>query len=136
DTDPGNCGGCGVTCTAGHSCNGGVCSGACSNGQPACPSGACQTTHSNGLGQNYYDCNPLGTYTSVTATEAGSAYELSIGGTAANVSGGWSCTGSSLVSVCATNTSGNPLFCWGYQGSETGQVAGGNCPWTSIGPWN
>jgi hypothetical protein len=112
------------------------CTKSCSNGQPVCASGACKTTHSDGLGQDFYDCNPLDTYTSASAIEAGTAYEISIGGTGANVSDGWSCPGSALISVCATNTGGNPLYCWGHEGSEAGQVAPSQCPWDGIGTWN
>jgi len=107
----------------------------CTNGL-ACASGACPTTHSDGLGQDYYNCLPLDTYTQTTAIEAGTAYEISIGGSSANVSGGWFCSNNSLVFVCATNPSGDPLSCWGYEGSETGQVSGPNCPWVESGTWN
>jgi outer membrane protein assembly factor BamB len=111
----------------------------CSNGQPRCPSGACENTHSNGVGQNYFDCNPLGTFNEHQAAEAGTAYELSIGGTAADVSDGWNC-GTAPNFVCATNASQTVFhFCWGYSSPEAGQVnAGGNCPWASniVGSWN
>ena len=107
----------------------------CPNGL-ACTSGACPTTHSDGLGQDYYNCSPLDTYTQGTAIEAGTAYEISIGGSSANVSTGWSCPNSSLVFVCATNSAGAALVCWGYEGSETGQFSGPNCPWVESGAWN
>jgi len=36
------------------------CSGTCCpGGTQCCGNGACQTQHSNGLGQSYFDCNPL-----------------------------------------------------------------------------
>ncbi|MGB9235539.1 MAG: DNRLRE domain-containing protein [Terriglobales bacterium] len=110
--------------------------GHCTRG-PSCASGACQTPHSDGLGQSYYNCSPLNTYTETTAFEAGTAYEVSIGGSADNVSTGWSCPNApSLLSVCATNSDGDPLFCWGYEGSQTGQVSNGTCPWTESATWN
>jgi hypothetical protein len=81
-------------------------------------------------------CEPNGR-AFATAVEAGTAYEISIGGTAGNVSDGWSCPNSpNLISVCATNSAGNPLYCWGYEGSEAGQVATGACPWAEISTWN
>jgi len=107
----------------------------CTNGL-ACASGACPTTHSDGVGQDYYNCLPVDTYTQTTAMEAGTAYEISIGGSSANVSTGWSCPNNSLVFVCATNSAGDALLCWGYEGSETGQFSGPNCPWVESGTWN
>jgi hypothetical protein len=90
------------------------------------------------VGQNYFDCNALGTFNEHQAAEAGTAYELSIGGTAADVSDGWNC-GTAPNFVCATNASQTVFhFCWGYSSPEAGQVNNGNCPWASniAGLWN
>jgi len=68
---------CGATCSPGstQACNTGQCNpGAVScnsSGQfPSCPAPVGHTTHSNGVGQNYVDCNALGTYNLTTAEEA------------------------------------------------------------------
>jgi Collagen triple helix repeat (20 copies) len=99
-----------------------------------CAGSACATVHSNGVGQTYTDAFPLGTYTSATATEAATAYEISVGGTAASVSDGWQCGGTGPTFVCATDTTQNPVFCWGYSGSIAGKVSNGNCPF-SFSTW-
>jgi hypothetical protein len=49
----------------------------CAGGTQCCGNGACQTQHSNGLGQSYYDCNPLyspGQTTLAAATAAADAW--------------------------------------------------------------
>ena len=48
--------------------------------------------HSDGLGQIYESCDALGTYNEVEAFEAATAYAVSIGLSAADVSDGWTCT--------------------------------------------
>jgi hypothetical protein len=118
-TDPNNCGVCALKCGSGQSCI----------------NAACETVHSNGVGQTFTDSNPLGTYTSASAIEAGTAYELSIGGSSANVTDGNQCGGTGPTFVCATN-GGSVVFCWGYSGSITGQVSNGSCPFASLGTWN
>ena len=63
----------------------------CECGTPACCGSACQTTHSNGLGNGYFDCFPLGapgnasTYNATMASEASAA---------------WSHTGTTLTGTC------------------------------------
>ena len=133
--NPYSCGACGVSCTAGQSCISGVCTSnaaSCSSGR-FCGS-SCAPTHSNGLGQSFYDCVPIGTYTSATASDAAGAYVAVNGGAS---SGGWTCPQApSIPMVCATTSAGTPLYCWGYTGSIAGQVGtGGICPFASIGTW-
>lgn len=108
----------------------------CGGGQRVCGGNACQTTHSDGLGQSFYDCNPLGTFTVGEAIEAGTAYEVSVGGSGVNVSTGWSCGSQITNLVCATDSSGNPTYCWDYSGAQAGQVfAANNCN-TPAASWN
>jgi len=98
--DPDHCGDCGTVCSADNvatrTCGGGVCNGACaaqfSNcdgnlgtngcecaGDTCCP-GSCSTLHTNGLGQSFSDCQPLGvpgnaaTYSAALASEARAAW--------------------------------------------------------------
>jgi hypothetical protein len=42
------------------------------------PGYACETTHANGVGQAFYDCEPAGTYNVTHATEACNAYLASL----------------------------------------------------------
>jgi hypothetical protein len=87
----------------------------------SCP-GSC-TTHNNGVGENYYDCNPLYTasnpWTEAAAIEACTA----LSGEAAKCTG-YKC-GNSL-SICS---SGSVVCdCWEYSGPLAGHVnASGNC---------
>jgi hypothetical protein len=87
-----------------------------------CPNGC--TTHDNGVGQSYYDCNPLysanNPWTETAAFEACAA----LTGQAAKCTSGWKC-GTSL-SICS---SGSVVCdCWEYSGSLSGHVnASGNC---------
>ncbi len=94
-TTTSNCGGCGVTCKACHS-------------------------HSNGLGQSYYDCNPPNTYRQTAAMEACTAYGQ---GTCGAVTVGCNDAGSASV-VCACTGTGffSPGYCWEYAGPNVGQV--------------
>jgi hypothetical protein len=88
----------------------------------SCPSGC--TTHSDGLGQNYTDCNPLyssnNPWTETAALEACDAFT----GDSSKCTTGWKCGGS--FSVCS---SGQMVCdCWDYSGASAGHVnASGNC---------
>jgi hypothetical protein len=144
-----NCSACGDACNetnaSADSCNGTTCSYTCNAGAsdcnagthpdtdgcecatPGCCSGGlCQTTHTDGIGQNYFDCNPLHTYSVSQATEACTAYAATqTGGSGANCSDGWTCgTGGNSAngdSVCYGNTAGTTCtkFCWVVIGGES-----------------
>lgn len=150
-----NCSGCGLACDVTHSnspvCNGVTCGyGSCHSGYsdcntaapdldgcecatPSCCGTSCATTHSNGVGQSYYDCVSQGTFNSTQATEACSAYTTSACGTA-------SCAGagSNLV-VCGT--ANGVCVCWDYSGTNSGHVHASlnstcYCPSSSDPSWN
>jgi hypothetical protein len=155
DNDAKNCGACGQLCNTANAnvavCAGGVCHYACKAGYsncntsgantggcacqtPGCCNTSCQTTHANGLGPHFYDCNALNTHTSASAFEACAAQT----GTSALCSDGWTC-GSSPPStfVCATTTPSGPTcadYCWGYSGPAAGTVS--NCSCTQVSAWN
>jgi hypothetical protein len=164
NTNTADCGACGRACSTTHtttlSCSSGECNSACAPGwgncstplppaaddgcesnlttcygTPCCTAGQCADPHKNGAGQNYNDCNPLGTvgnaatYTQTMAQEAATAYGLS----GAEIVG-TSC-GSEDVEV-----SYNGVTCasWCYAGACAGYFIityNGNCycPGTSSG---
>jgi hypothetical protein len=96
-----------VPCPAGTIRCGSVC---CTT--PACCAGGttCQTTHQNGRGQLFYDCNPLGTYTLETAMEACQAHATQAGACTTVTCGGG---GAAVCDDCA---------CWAYSGPAAGHV--------------
>jgi hypothetical protein len=113
----------------------------CECATPACCGANCQTAHSNGVGQTFYDCNPTGTFTIASATEACVAYALTVGGVAADCFGGWFCpTPSMPIEVCYSSTANFnncTTYCWIYTGSLVGhvQTCTGGCNAT-IATWN
>jgi hypothetical protein len=150
-----NCSGCGLACdvTTSNSpvCNGVTCGyGSCHAGYsdcnttapntdgcecntPSCCGSSCATTHSNGIGQSYYDCVAQGTFNSTQATEACGAYTSSACSTLSCTGGG-----SNLV-ACGTNN--GACVCWDYSGSNVGHVhasvnATCYCPSTTDPSWN
>jgi hypothetical protein len=156
-----NCGGCNVRCngtTGAPSCTGGTCTYVCTAGRsdcntaapdtdgcecatPACCGSACQSSHSDGVGQSYFDCNPPATYTEMTAFSACAAYALSVGSSAASCVGGLTCRGSSVPTVCFTSSSGScATYCWQYTGvyadGGPGTVWDCACPANRVGGWN
>jgi hypothetical protein len=87
---------CGTACCAGNGCCG----------------DACQVVHSNGLGQSYYDCGSLGTFTLDTARLAAGAWAPTGGTDSGQVFSG-DCLSRSTASACAT---------WCYTGTFAGRV--------------
>ena len=150
-----NCGACGQACdtaTGAPSCDGVTCSYACNAGRSdcdfsrpntdgcecatpgCCPGAACQTTHSTGVGLNYYDCNARGTGQSQAMAACG-AFMTANGGSASacsqSQSGNCGCfgmCGPSANSICAKDSSG-ACYCWQYSGPNGGTVQnpGGSC---------
>jgi hypothetical protein len=108
---------------------------------PGCCGAACQTVHTDGVGQSYFDCNPLATYTEMAAFSACAAYALSVGSNAANCTGPLTCRGSSAPTVCFTTSSGVcATYCWQYTGvyadGGPGTVWDCACPAHMVGSWN
>ncbi len=88
----------------------------------SCPNGC--TTHTDGLGQTYTDCNPLysptNPWTETAALEACDAFT----GNSTACTTGWKCMGGS--SVCSSGQ--KVCDCWAYSGASAGHVnAAGNC---------
>jgi hypothetical protein len=141
-------------CAPGYSCNDGVCAPGCagassncdgdpSNGcecsTPSCCGAACQTSHSNGLGQRYYDCNPLG------IPGNPSTYKLSMAQAALMA---WPVTGTDGIISCGVGLSAvyredaSSCAVWVYTGALAGYVrlstgaSSCSCPTTSDRTWN
>jgi hypothetical protein len=133
---------CSYTCSANHSdCNGasGANTDGCECNTPGCCSSACQTSHSNGVGNTFYDCNAPKTFDTVSAMEACTAWAQANGGTAANCSDGWKCNNQGPSMVCYGNTSGKSCqdYCWGYSGSQAGALYACSCPNQALSQtWN
>jgi hypothetical protein len=92
-----------------------------------CTGNVCQPAHPNGLGQSYYDCNPLGTpgtpstYTLQMAQEAAAAWSAS--GTASPVF----CAGETCFGWTKPGTSADCAV-WCYQGPLAGGVGHSGVP--------
>jgi hypothetical protein len=159
-----NCSACGVTCDTTHStgasCTGTTCQyTGCSSGYsdcdktapdkngcecatPGCCNSQCQTVHSNGVGQSFYDCNPVGTHALASAIEACLAYAMTVGGNANDCIGGWGCPQGNMSNqaVCYSSQGGMVVcsnYCWTYLGPTIGDVQAcqGACS-NSLATWN
>ncbi len=104
----------------------------CAVGTPVCEAG-CPTMHSDGLGQSFYDCVPLNTY---TLTEALAACAAFTGHQDACANDPITCAAgdqvcSSGYSLCA---------CWRYFGPNAGKVGGATptcaCPGSGAVSWH
>jgi hypothetical protein len=141
NTSTSNCGGCGNACdttTGTPSCVAAKCVYVCHGGRadcnvatapdtdgcecatPGCCQTACETIHSNGIGQTFHDCAALGTHDQMQAQAACTAFT---GNNAQCASTGTTCLlNSSLVelpqSVCGSAS--GKCFCWVYAGSASG----------------
>lgn len=157
-----NCGACGVRCnatTGTPSCTGATCTYACTAGHsdcktappdtdgcecatPGCCGSSCQTSHSDGVGQSYFDCNPPATYSETSALSACAAYAVSVGSTAAACIGPLTCPGSPVPTICFSNGAGKCAnYCWQYTGvyadGGPGTVWDCTCPAAHVvGGWN
>jgi len=112
--------------TAGCACN----TPACCASPGAAPGGGgagygCETTHANGVGQSFYDCAALDTYSEPEATAACNAYLATVSTTGA-------CTGIECTSVHGAITyaavgyfnSSLVGYVWVYGGTTNGTTAG------------
>jgi hypothetical protein len=151
--------------TAGTTCTGTACQYMCATGYSNCDQTApntkgcecatpmccpgtggapatCQFTHSNGvglsalgLGESFYDCNPLNTYNATTAAEACYARFGSAGGCAS-----FRCGTQPYYYVCDASSVGGKQTCgstcWAFGGTQVGNVTDCSCPGVSYGPWN
>jgi hypothetical protein len=123
-----NCGACGQACdtsTGTPSCSGTSCIYACNPGRsdcnavtapdtdgcecatPNCCGSSCQTVHSNGVGQSFYDCAPSGTY---NATEQLAACAAFTGDATKCTNVSSLCLFVQPVGVCSTGAS--QCYCW------------------------
>jgi hypothetical protein len=152
-----NCSACGQSCdtqSGAPSCDdGGTCSYACNPGlsdcnaasapdtdgcecaTPGCCGDLCETAHSNGAGQTYYDCNPPDTYGSAAAMAACTAFA---NGDASKCTDGWDCNSSSTEKqVCYVDASNAcQTYCWNYSGTNAGVLSDCSCPVTKIANWD
>jgi hypothetical protein len=156
-----NCGACGTACsttTGTPSCTGSTCTYVCSSGRsncnttapdtdgcecatPSCCGTVCQTTHADGVGQPYFNCNAPATYSETAAISACTAYAESVGSSGADCVGGLTCPGSTVPTVCFTTSGGQcATYCWQYTGvyadGGPGTVWDCACPAHVVGSWN
>lgn len=145
---PTACGTACVTCPTGASCSGNACpcpsgpvagcgGACCDGGASCCTGGACQTEHANGLGQFWFDCNPLyapGQTTEAAARAAADAW--SAGTTHVGVFCDPYCVARQTGSRCAVWCFGisNVAGRVGLNGSSN--VCSAACPGLSSPTWN
>jgi hypothetical protein len=147
-TDEANCGTCGTACATGATCTNGSCAcpagpldgcqgACCAGGTSCCGSGACETEHSNGLGQHFYDCNPLYEPPSTTTQQAAQAAALAwapAGAFDPTVFCDPSCVAIKTGAACA-------IWCYGQSPSAgrakaTASIACASaCPWSDYAVW-
>ena len=143
-SNPKNCSACGRQCnttTGTASCTTATCSYACSAGRADCNAGvapnldgcecatstccgsSCQTAHSNGVGQSFYDCVSPSTYNQTQAQEAcqalGPGQQCYAQDCSAATDGG---TSQVVCSDTVPATSQAACVCWAYTGALAGRV--------------
>jgi hypothetical protein len=112
----------------------------CACNTPGCcvEAGTCQTTHNVGVvpspTPNFYDCNPLNTWTDNSAREACAAYT----GNPNQCTDGLTCTGAPKLGpyVCNGALNNNCDTCWSYGGTDIGTVTNCGCPGVPLGNYN
>ncbi len=159
-----SCGGCGRGCASANvqtlACAAGLCTSTCVAGRmncarPAAPSvddgcecagtaccagNTCQTQHTNGVGNTFFDCVALGTHNLAQATAAGDRWPVTLAVPAFNST---ACANAAPMRCYQTATS---CACWGY---STGAVNAGDgrvrlntvsngcmCPTVGDAAWN
>ena len=131
---------CDYTCATGFINCGEPASGGCNCAGTACCSGSCQTAHSNGVGQTFYDCNELNVHSEPSATEACTAYVITEGGEASDCVSGNSCSQTpDNLSVCWSTNGGSTVlgsYCWEYAGTNAGKVVNTSCPESVVASWD
>lgn len=164
-SSPSSCGSCGARCdtaTGTPGCDGTTCAYHCKAGRadcngstapdtdgcecatPQCCAGKCEMVHSNGIGENFYDCNSVGTHSAAQAQEACAAAGATgcVGSSkCCLLSALGACIGTTSYSVCGTV--GKNCYCWQYAGTAPGTVqtmsssnCGASCGAGSDPPWN
>jgi len=94
--------------------------GCCVNGASGSPgpTATCQPQHNDGVGESFYDCTPLGTYTVNLAMAACAAETGNIAQCAASQCVG--VAGGKFGIVCSSGAS--TCTCWNYEGTYAGYV--------------
>jgi hypothetical protein len=117
------------------------------NAPSCCEGGVCEPLHDNGVGENYYDCTLVGTYTAALALKACLAY---VGPDAGTECVSFPCSNpSNGPIICSSGATTKNCMCWSFGGNDVGLVdnAGGPpgvggrncfCPDITAGdtPWN
>jgi hypothetical protein len=101
---------------------------------PLCCDGGCATTHFNGLGQFFYDCEPPNTYNVTQAVAACAAFT---GSASKCVGNPVSCKNGSVICSSGTST----CACWAYDNTLAGHFYNSinstcYCPGMNSGTWN
>ena len=121
-----------IDCNAGTPPDSDGCECATSPANPACCNGACQTVHSNGVGQSFFDCNPPKTFTAAQAQEACERY-AGVGACSSSQVccaiglGGLCLLGSTATSVCGAAQGQCRCWQWGGPAPGTVQTVSGKC---------
>jgi len=108
----------------------------CECGGSACCGTACQTNHSNGLGQTFADCAALNTFNKAQAQEAATAWAATA--TPLDLA---TCPGTNSTTSAWCWQTATKCACWGYAGLGKGKVFqnttnGCICPTDVNTPWN
>jgi hypothetical protein len=75
-------------------------------------------THTNGAGQTFMDCTPLGMYTSALAMHAASVWFPGVGNAPVDVC----CNGTPCTDRCVVRDIGTDCGVWGYSGDPMGHM--------------